>query len=231
MDHFIEIYRNQAEKYHRMIGFEDFENNLLQTIQSITSLEKKRILDLGSGTGRLPFLFKNEHADIVALDFSFQMLSEQHIQIRAHQGNWELVQGDIRAVPLQAGWADITTAGWAAGHFCAWYPDCWQENIDTFISEMLRTTRPGGVLIIMETMGTGSTVPAPPTGALAEYYQHIETKWNFSREVIRTDYKFHDLEQAKENTAFFFGEKLAEQIEQENWRVLPEWTGVWHRQK
>ncbi len=231
MDHFVEIYRNQAEKYHRMISFEDFENNLLETIRTITPLNNKKILDLGSGTGRLPLLFKNEHAEIIALDISIQMLLQQQVQLRVQHGSWDLVQGDIRALPVRPQWADVTTAGWAAGHFCAWYPDCWQENIDTFIMEMLRAARPGGVLIIMETLGTGKTIPAPPTGALAEYYEHIENKWNFKREVIRTDYKFHDLEHAKQNTAFFFGEELAKQIEQEGWQTLPEWTGVWHRVK
>ncbi len=231
MDHFIDIYQNQAEKYHSMISFEDFENHLLETIHDITPINHKKILDLGSGTGRLPILLKDEGAEIVSLDISMQMLLQQQVQLRAVHGNWDLVQGDIRQVPIQSEWAEVTTAGWAAGHFCGWYPDCWQENIDRFVLEMLRVTQTGGELIIMETLGTGKIFPVPPTRALAEYYERIENKWQFKREVIRTDYKFHNPAHAKDNTAFFFGEKLAEQIDQESWQILPEWTGVWHRVK
>lgn len=231
MDHFIEIYRKQAHAYHQMISVEDVDNNLLKTIESLTSLEKGTILDLGSGTGRLPLLFWQINPNIVALDISFQMLIEQQLQCERVRASWHLAQGDIRCLPVQDAWADITTAGWAAGHFCAWYPDTWQQQIDIFVLEMLRVTKPSGSLFIMETLGTGSETPAAPTASLAQYYQHLESKWGFTREQIRTDYKFRDVEDAKQNTTFFFGQSLAEQIEENRWQVLPEWTGVWHRKR
>ena len=53
MDHYTEIYQKQTDKYHRMISFEDVENNLLKTIRALVPLNGKNILDLGSGTGRL----------------------------------------------------------------------------------------------------------------------------------------------------------------------------------
>jgi len=231
MDHFIEIYRNQAQQYHSMISVEDIDNNLLKTIEKFTSLENGNILDLGSGTGRLPLLFWQINSKIIGLDISFQMLAEQQVQRDQMHGSWDLTQGDIRHLPIQNAWADITTAGWAAGHFCGWYPDRWQPEIDDFVSEMLRVTKPSGTLFIMETLGTGKEIPAPPTAMLALYYAHLESKWGFTREQIRTDYKFRDVEDAKQQTTFFFGQTLAEQIEENHWHILPEWTGVWHRKQ
>lgn len=229
MDHFIEIYKNQTHAYHKMINCEDFENNLLKTILQFAPITARKVLDLGSGTGRMPLLFKELKPDLVALDISFQMLVEQQIQMQQVTGNWSLAQGDIRHLPIRDAWADVTTAGWAAGHFCGWYPDTWQEEIDRFIHEMQRVTKPFGQLFIMETLGTGKETPAPPTQAHTEYYERIEAKWGFQREVIRTDYRFQSLEDAKKNTTFFFGQELAEQIDQKEWKTLPEWTGVWHR--
>lgn len=231
MDHFIEIYRNKTDKYHQMISFEDHENNLLSTIESITRLADASIIDLGSGTGRLPILFKPFKPNLVALDISYQMLFEQKTQMIANGDAWDIAQGDIRILPFRDAWADLTTAGWAAGHFCAWYPEKWQEYIDTVVGEMLRVTKDDGTVMIMETLGTGQEIPAPPTKDLARYYQQLEEKWGFNREEVRTDYKFASVEEAKQNTAFFFGEALSKKIEEEQWQILPEWTGVWHRKK
>ena len=89
MDHFIEIYRKQAHAYHQMISVEDVDNNLLKTIESLTSLEKGTILDLGSGTGRLPLLFWQINPNIVALDISFQMLIEQQLQRERVRASWQ----------------------------------------------------------------------------------------------------------------------------------------------
>ncbi len=231
MDHFHEIYQNQAQAYHQMIDAEDYENNLLKTILQFTALASQRILDLGSGSGRLPLLFQEFKPDLVAVDIYLPMLLEQKTQMQRRQGTWNLAQGDIRILPVCNNWADVTTAGWAAGHFCGWYPDSWQEEIDRFVQEMLRVTKPSGTLFIMETFSTGRETPAPPNSTLKAYYQHIESKWGFQREIIRTDYRFNSISDAKEKTTFFFGEELAHDIEQKSWQIVPEWTGVWHRLK
>lgn len=231
MDHYTEIYQKQTDKYHRMISFEDVENNLLKTIRALVPLNGKNILDLGSGTGRLPLLFKQFEPTLIAVDSSYPMLRQQQTQIRLVRGDWNLVQADIRSLPIQDDWAEVTTAGWAAGHFCGWYPDTWQTNIDHFVEEMLRVTKPSGSLFIMETFGTGKELPSPPTKSLAQYYEKLEKQWGFARGVIRTDYQFNSLAEAKENTTFFFGDTLAQQIDEKGWQILPEWTGVWHRIK
>ena len=229
MDHFIEIYQNQAHSYHQMIDAEDFENNLLKTILQFTPIAARSVLDLGSGTGRLPLLLKEQKPELIALDISYPMLLEQKTQQQYAAGSWNLAQGDIRVLPIRDAWADVTTAGWAAGHFCGWFPENWQQEIDRFILEMQRVTKPAGILFIMETLGTGRETPAPPTPALTEYYQRIESKWGFQREVIRTDYKFKSLKDAKEKTTFFFGQELAQDIAKMEWQIIPEWTGFWHR--
>ncbi len=228
MDHFIDIYHTKPS-YHRMIEAEDVENNLLKIIRQFTEISQKNVLDLGSGTGRLPLLFREEQPNLLAVDISLPMLLEQQVQKQRCHGTWKMAQGDIRAIPLRNAWADVTTAGWAAGHFCGWFPETWQQEIDRFILEMQRVTKTTGILFIMETLGTGTETPAPPTPAHSEYYQRIETKWGFQREVIRTDYQFSSLQDAKEKTTFFFGQELAEDIDRKAWQIVPEWTGVWHR--
>jgi len=56
MEHFKQIFTRRAEEYHRMIIPEDTDGNLLPALLRVDPLSGKRVLDLGSGTGRIFFL-------------------------------------------------------------------------------------------------------------------------------------------------------------------------------
>ena len=229
MDHFRHIYNYQAANYHRMIVPEDREGNLLPALQRVTELAGKRILDLGTGTGRLPLLLHNLAAQVIGLDLHGAMLVENQQQREREEGRWELAQGDMRALPFPTGWADVVTAGWAIGHLRGWYADNWQPQMGRILREMERVATPGGALIIIETLTTGSLTPAPPTPGLAEYYAWLEGDRGFTRQTIRTDYQFASVEEAVSRTQFFFGAELAAEIRRQGGARLPEWTGVWGR--
>ena len=187
------------------------------------------MVDLGTGTGRLPLLLAGRVRCVVGLDLYRDMLRE-HVRQRAQAGGaWPLLQGDMRALPLADACADLVTAGWAIGHWRAWRPADWRAQITLILREMLRLAAPGGRLVICETLGTGSLAPAAPAAGLAEYYAWLEDTWGFRREVIRTDYQFESVGAAAAQAEFFFGPELAEKIRAHGWARLPEWTGVWHR--
>lgn len=226
-DHFIQIYTHRAAAYHRFIAVEDVEENLLKAIEAVTPLQSKRLLDLGTGTGRLPLLLKDRVAQIVGVDLHWDMLRQNAVQRGKVNGHWPLVQADIRQLPFASQMTDIVTAGWAIGHFCGWYANDWQTQIGRAIKEMKRLCASGGVILIFETLSTGSLTPAPPTPALANYYAWLEGDWGFKRTTFSTDYQFENVEQAVEWTEFFFGEALSEKIRANNWARLPEWTGMW----
>lgn len=145
------------------------------------------------------------------------------------QGDWQLVQGDLRSLPITTAWADVTLAGWAIGHMRSWFGDGWQKQTGQALREMQRVTSPGGWLVILETLGTGSLEAAAPTLELEGYYHWIEEDWGFIRKVIRTDYQFESIEQAIARTEFFFGPQLSTHIRRFSWDRIPEWTGVWSR--
>ena len=234
-DHFIEIYENHGDQYQRLIAAEDVDGNLPRALRAITPFKGQRVLDLGSGTGRIPHLLAGDDPrHLVALDLHRDMLAEQARQMAAHPQTWHLLQGDARRLPIASGWADVVIAGWAFGHFCAWFADDWQHQIEIALAAMVRAAAPGSHLIILETLGTGADLPAPPTPALADYYALLENQYNFRPQTISTDYQFNDLAQATELIGFFFGETLAAQITANNSpdvpTRVPEWTGLWHKQ-
>jgi SAM-dependent methyltransferase len=227
MDHFKYIYTHRAAAYHRLIGPEDVDGNLGPALEQVTTFAGKRILDLGTGTGRLPLLVGGQAAQVVGLDLHAHMLGENQRQRKRANGDWSLVQGDMRALPLPSGWAEVVTAGWAIGHVRAWHKTGWQPEVGQILKEMHRLVAPGGSLIILETLTTGSLTPAPPSEALAEYYGWLEGAWGFERRTVSTDFQFADVEDAVDHTEFFFGPTLSAKIRAEQWARLPEWTGIW----
>jgi ubiquinone/menaquinone biosynthesis C-methylase UbiE len=229
MDPFKYIYTHQAAEYHRMIAVEDADARLLPAIEAVLPLGGKRVVDLGSGTGRIPLLLNGVVEKVAALDLHRAMLLENKRQRSRVQGTWTAVEGDMRCLPFATHWADAVVAGWAIGHLRAWYEPDWKCHMIPILEEMHRVAAPGGALIILETLSTGALTPAPPTLGLAEYYAWLESKWDFNRTEIRTDYQFASVEEAVECTEFFFGPELVEEIRANGWSRLPEWTGVWSK--
>jgi len=226
MEHFQYIYNYCTVEYHRMITAEDVDRNLLATLSSLVPFQGMRVLDLGTGTGRIPIMLNGKAVQVVGLDISRAMLHQNQTQRAQFNGSWTLICGDMRQLPIISGWADITCAGWAIGHLQSWFSGEWRSQIGHVLSEMQRVTGPGGSLAILETLGTGCLKPSPGK-ILAEYYRWLEQDWGFSSQVISTDYQFASVNEAAKCTEFFFGPELVTQIHQQGWSRLPEWTGVW----
>jgi ubiquinone/menaquinone biosynthesis C-methylase UbiE len=212
-----------------MIAFEDVDGNLPRLLVDRLDIHQKKILDLGTGTGRLPILLSGRVERIVGLDLHREMLIENAKLRREFGQSWPLVQADMRKIPFQPEAFDLTIAGWAIGHLRGWFEADWQDQIRQVLLEMRRVTRADGALVIIETLGTGSVEPAPPSPQLAEYYRWLEVDWGFTRDTIPTDYLFPSVRESIARTEFFFGPTLANTIAANRWRRLPEWTGVWIR--
>lgn len=225
-DH-VEVYESKAEQYERLISREDYLNKIPQILHDICSFKGTDIIDLGAGTGRLTCLFAPEAHSIKALDLSEHML---HVAaeklINAGLCHWETLVADHRALPVGKSSADIVMAGWSICYVASYNVENWKNNLRMVISEMKRVARPGGNLIILETLGTGHETPQPPK-FLQDYFIMLEKEFGFSHNYIRTDYKFASIEEAYELTRFFFGDELANRVERQRLTIVPECTGVW----
>ena len=117
--------------------------------------------------------------------------------------------------------------GWALGH-CALEE---YGRLSDFLTETLAALdallAPGGRIVLIETLGTNADRPVPPGEKLARLYNLLERDHEFRREVIRTDYEFPTLEDARGILGFFFGPDMEGRISD---RIVPEWTGIWVRQ-
>lgn len=222
-----EIYRSQAERYEALISREDYQGNLLPTLQKIVDFSGKQIVDLGAGTGRLICQLAPFVKGIKAFDQSEHMLevAAQRLEQAGWQ-NWQTSVADHRSVPVEDHSADVVVSGWSICYVVVDNPEKWQAELDKVFAEVGRMLKPDGVIILIETLGTGFETPHPPDHLL-EYYDYLRAH-GFSETWIRTDYRFEDKEVADSLSSFFFGDAMQEKIVQDERGItLPECTGIW----
>ncbi|HEU4726430.1 MAG TPA: methyltransferase domain-containing protein, partial [Kofleriaceae bacterium] len=152
-----EIYAGHAEEYDALVRAEDADGALIPALEAIHPLAGAAVLEVGVGTGRIARAIVRRVGRLVAVDRAPAMLAvaRRHLSGLDEAAPWELHEADARALPVAAGWADVAIAGWVFGHFRSWMADDWQAQVAQALDEMRRALRPGGALIVIETLGTG----------------------------------------------------------------------------
>lgn len=226
MTDYAEIYKEKAVNYERLTAREDYQKNIDSTLTQIRDMRGLDVIDTGAGTGRLACMFAPAARSMRAYDTSAAMLEIAKEKLSASGlSNWQVEVADHRSLPAADQSADVIVSGWSVVYTVVWYPDNWKEELGKALAEMKRVLRPGGTLIILETMGTGQEAPNPP-GDLLDYFKYLDEA-GFSSTWIRTDYKFTSREEAKELASFFFGEEMVARISSADPTILPECTGIW----
>ena len=79
-----------AVEYHRMIEYEDVDDNLYECIDKLLTTDFSSVLDIGSGTGRIPLLLSDTNLNVIGLDLYWEMLQENVRQRNLSAGSWLL---------------------------------------------------------------------------------------------------------------------------------------------
>jgi ubiquinone/menaquinone biosynthesis C-methylase UbiE len=221
-----EIYTSYADEFERLVSRSDYQQNIVRELDRIKPLQGLNVVELGAGTGRLTCKLAPLINSIQAFDASPHML-EVAVAKLEQQGwrNWQVGVADNRSLPLDNGVADLAVAGWSICYTVLWHEQTWPDELSKALAEMKRVLRPGGVIILLESLGTGYRAPRPPR-SLEMYFEFLRHE-GFASTWIRTDYHFESLQEAEALTSFFFGADKVERIVNENLVVLPEYTGVW----
>lgn len=220
------VYSEQADQYEALIAREDYQGNILRALQAITPLAGQAVLDLGAGTGRLAVLLAPHVERIRAFDVAEDMLRVCAERLTASGlSNWQTDVADHRHLPVGDHFADLVVSGWSVSYLAVWDPERWREGLDAWMDEMKRVLKPGGLVVLYESLGTGNAEPIR-LPHLEKFYPWLD-EMGFQNQWIRTDYQFKSLEEAVDLAGFFFGAELAERVQKENLVILPECTGVW----
>ena len=92
--------------------------------------------------------------------------------------------------------------------------------------EVRRVLKRPGKCILIETLGTMTDEVNPP-GILLDLYEYYEAVEGYTRNTIRTDYKFKSVREAVRLCTFFFGDEVGKIIQERGTAIVPEYTGVW----
>jgi SAM-dependent methyltransferase len=225
------VYAGQADDYDRLVSAEDADGRLLPALAGLVPLAGAQVLEVGVGTGRVTELLVGAGARVVGCEPAPAMLAVARRKLDRFPGHGcELHAVTAQEFAMTPATYSLAIAGWVLGHFVEWFAPTWREEIGRVMERMRAALAPGGVLAIIETLGTGYTEPTPPTPGLAEYYDWLERDWGLRRTALRTDYVFPDVDTAAAVTGAFFGPAFADKVRREGWARVPECTGVWARQ-
>jgi ubiquinone/menaquinone biosynthesis C-methylase UbiE len=226
------LYTERGELYDRLVQHEDYEGNLLATLNEIHPLENADVVDFGAGTGRITLQIAPLVNSVRAFDITPPMIGIAHSKLsQSPWSNWLAGVADSRAMPLPANCADVAVEGWSFVQIATWDPDDWRREVDRAVSEMFRVVRPGGTVILIETMGTGKAEPNPPEPHLP-VHDHLVREWGFFSTWIRTDFFWTSMDQARDLIVPLFGDTALEAAtESPQGIILPECTGIWYRRK
>ena len=222
------IYQSEGDRYEALISREDHQGNIPHAIDEIINVSELDVLDLGAGTGRLTLLLAPRVRSIRAFDVSAAMLRVCRERLVAGGlSNWQVDVADHRQLPVPDHSADLVVSGWSISYLAVWNQKNGSAELDKWLMEMKRVLRQNGMIILLESLGTGNEEPIR--------LEHVESTYQwldangFENKWIRTDYKFESLEEAIDLSRFFFGDELGDKVEQNQWVILPECTGVWWR--
>jgi ubiquinone/menaquinone biosynthesis C-methylase UbiE len=221
-----EIYGGFASRYQALVAREDYQENLLPAILAVDALKDREVLELGAGTGRVSCLVVPQVRSLVAADISHHMLSVGKAHLSAlGLDNWSLSLESHAALPFKSNSVDVILSGWSFCYAALDADEAWTPALEKALLEAQRVLRPGGLLLLIESLGTGYESPRAPD-VLRDYLAYLESH-GFESTWVRTDYLFRDMAEAKDLTQFFFGDDPMPMWETPEGVIVPECTGLW----
>ena len=147
----IRLYDLYAHRYDDIKNYHpDFEQWLLANpiLGAIEPHQSPLVLDVASGTGRLPLALLNHadfHGHIIGLDLSRRMLNLAAYKLQGYQDRVSLLWSPAETLPFADGTFDVVTCLEALEFMTS------PKNV---LQELVRVLRPGGLLLVSNRVST-----------------------------------------------------------------------------
>jgi demethylmenaquinone methyltransferase/2-methoxy-6-polyprenyl-1,4-benzoquinol methylase len=143
-----------AQMFNNISARYDFLNHFLslgidhiwrrKAVNKLREIQPKRILDLATGTGDFAIaLLKLNPSQIIGMDISSGMLDVGKNKMKAKHVSHiiDMQLGDSENMPFEDDYFDAITVGFGVRNY---------EHLEKGLTEMLRVTRSGGKIVILE---------------------------------------------------------------------------------
>lgn len=222
-----DVYRRHRAEYDRLVAAEDHERRLPAFLRARADWRGQTVLEGGLGTGRVTEFYVEPVRRVVGCDREDHMLAAARARLARHADKLDLRVADNLALPRLAEPADVFIEGWSWGHSIVDGPGDVGSIADALFAQVRNNLVPGGLVILIETLGTHVLAPAAPHPRLAEFYQLLQSHYGLCQTVLPTDYRFPAVAEAAETLGFFFGDAMAQAVRAAGSATVPEWTGIW----
>ena len=224
-----EIYDNHSYEYDELVMNEDYRRNLPKALNSIFDFKEKSVIEFGVGTGRLTNLYIEAVESLRCFDRSQHMIDKAKINLKSFDEKITYDICDNNSINQISHKADFVIEGWSFGHTVFDYQEKAEIKIDELVESCFSLLKPGGQIIMLETLGTDTDKAQAPAEFLDLFYNRLENEHGFNRVVIETDYRFETVEEAARIMGFFFGPETSKSVLLKNSTVIREFTGLWYR--
>ena len=222
-----EIYSRHAAAYDELVRHEDCHGNLARFLRGALDCDGRSVLEPGAGTGRVTALYQERAAAVHLADRSGHMLDAARARFATAGERIRYSICENLSLASLGGEYDRIVEGWSFGHTVTDGVAHLEETVDALVLGCRSLLRPGGTVILLETLGSGATAPAPPNPVLARFYARLEEQHGFGRTTLATDYRFDNPEEAARICGFFFGEAFGARVRAAGSAIVPEFTGAW----
>jgi SAM-dependent methyltransferase len=223
-----EIYQRHRAEYDRLVEAEDHLHALPGFLHSLIDWPGRTVLEGGAGTGRVTEMIAAEARQVICLDLEAHMLEAARERLAPFSEKISYQVADNLDLPVLPEKADVFIEGWSWGHSIVDRPGTVEATAELLFTNIRKNLVPGGIVILIETLGTNQKDPAAPLARLGEFYQILQARYHMQQTVLATDYRFPSVREAADTLGFFFGNAMKQDILTANSPVIPEWTGVWH---
>lgn len=144
------LYDRTAKQYDGIKQFDEDAERFFVTqplLYNVTHLPAPRVLDVATGTGRLPYFLLNEplfNGRVVGLDPAYKMLQLAQQKLAGYRYRVSLVQQTAVPLPFPDSSFDVITCLEALEFF---------PSDREALQEMVRVLRPGGLLLVTRRRG------------------------------------------------------------------------------